>query len=343
MSTEVIRILGWDLVSASAHSAVLGVLVLGVRSVLRPHLSPDWRLALVGLVVLRLVWPWHIATPVSLFNVTASWMPPLSASSLPLDAWRVVGWVWLAGLSLRVGLVVRDGLRVRRWILHSQAADPRLERIWQAVFVGGPGRLARVPIRQSREVSGPCVAGLIHPRLLLPADLLQRLSESEIRLVMLHEAAHLRRRDPWWNVLIELIHAIHWFNPVVGCILRRWREDREEVCDLHALRSPCVDHLEYGRVLLKCLERLPAMPSGVAMVGMGGDATGAPRMLVHRVEAIARFSPRRRTWLAGVCTLLTVGLLGLTDHERLPPRRIWLFQPEAILGLLEGLPDAPTG
>ena len=49
MSPEVVRNLGWDLISGSAHAAVLGLLVLSVRSLLRRHLSPDWRMALGSL------------------------------------------------------------------------------------------------------------------------------------------------------------------------------------------------------------------------------------------------------------------------------------------------------
>lgn len=342
MNPEVIRNLGWDLVSASANAAALGGIVLAVRAVLRRHLSPDWRLALGALVVARLVWPWEITTPVSLFNVTASIFPPMNAWSFPIHGWRVFVAVWLVGLAVRAGFVLHDGLRVRRWIDASRPVDEPLARAWLEINQAGPGFLGRIPLRQSPQVPGPCVAGLFRPCLLLPADLTTRLSEAEIRMVLLHEAAHLRRRDPWWNLLLEIVHAVHWFNPVVGRVLRRWREDREEACDLHALSASRVDRVQYGRVLLKCLERSPVGRSGVAVLGWEGHGASAPRSLVHRVEAIARFNPSRRTWLAGVCTLLAVGLLGLTDPEPMPPRRVWSIGTLGIVGDLKTPPSIPT-
>jgi len=339
MNPEVTRILGWDLLSASAQAAVLGILVLAVRRLLRRHLSPDWRSALGVLVLVRLVWPWSVPTPVSLFNVTAPLLPPLNAWSLPLDGWQVVGWGWLAGVGFRAGLALRDVLRVRRWIARSRPVDARCSRLWQGVVARGP---AGIPVLQSDEVPGPCVAGFFRPALLLPAGWTDRLSDDEIRLVMLHEAAHLHRGDPRWNGLLEIIHAVHWFNPVVGRVLRRLREDREEACDFHALSAPEVDRLQYGRVLLKCLESIPADEAPSAVCGWRGRAQAAPRALAHRVEAIARFSPGRRTWLAGACTVLAVALLGLTDHEPLPPRRIWLLEPQTVLGLFPFAPVSPA-
>jgi bla regulator protein BlaR1 len=333
MSLEVLRSLGWGLVNASAHAAVLGCMVLAVRSCLRRHLSPNWRLALGAVVLVRLVWPWEISSSVSLFNVTASLMPPMNAWSVPIQGWAVFLGIWAVGVAFRARLVIRDGVRVRRWIARSRPVDPLGARLWNEVLQDTPRCLRRIPVRQSSDVAGPCVVGLIRPCLLLPPDLAGRLSEQEIRLVLLHEAAHLRRWDLVFNGLLEVVHAIHWFNPVVDHVLRRWREDREEACDLHALSAPRVDRVQYGRVLLKCLDRSPGGLPVAAALGWRGQAATAPRSLVHRVEAIARFSPARRTWLAGGCTLLAVGLLGLTDPEPLPPRRVWLLRPGATLEL----------
>ena len=336
MSPEVLRSLGWGLVSASAHAAVLGCLVLAIRSGLRRHLSPNWRLALGAVVLARLAWPWEFASAVSLFNVTASLMPPLNAWSVPIQAWSVILVIWIVGVAFRASLVLRDGFRVRRWVDRSRSVDPLGTRLWDEVLREGPRRLQRIPIRESSEVSGPCVVGLLRPCLLLPPGMAGQLSEPEIRLVLLHEAAHLRRWDTILNGLLEVVHAVHWFNPVVGRVLRRWREDREEACDLHALSSPLVDRVQYGRVLLKCLELAPSGPPAAAALGWRGDEANAPESLVHRFEAIARFRPGRRTWLAGGCTLLAVVLLGLTDSEPLPPRRVWLLRPGATLGLPPG-------
>jgi bla regulator protein blaR1 len=343
MSPEVIRNLGWDLMSGSANAAVLGILVLGVRWLLRRHLSPDWRLILSGLVLVRLVWPWEIPSPVSLFNVTAPLLPPINSGSFPVDGWRWCLAAWAAGVVVRFAWVIADWRQLQQRIVRSRPAQSGLAALWNEAIHGESEFLRRVPILQSSEVSGPCLAGLIQPCLLVPPDLSEQFSKKEIRLIFLHEMAHLRRRDLWLNVLLEAVRTVHWFNPVVGWVLRRWREDREEACDVHALSvDRGVSKVLYGQVLLKCLESAAGLKADRVGVAWQGDPSSAPPSLVHRIQAIARFRSGRRTWVVGACTLTAVALLGLTDQEPLPPRRVWLLKKESILGLLPPLPGFPT-
>lgn len=356
MSPEVIRNLGWDLLSGSAKAALLGIFVLAVRRLLRRHLSPDWRLILGGVVLLRLVWPWEIPTPVSLFNVTVPLLPSINAWSFPIDGWRWALAVWVAGMIIGLARVFAQWRRVRASIDRSTPADARWVGLWNEVVEGGPAFLAGVSLRSSGEVDAPCVAGLIRPCLLVPADLAQRFSRDEIRLMFLHEMAHLRRRDLWVNLVLEIIRIVHWFNPVVEWVLRRWREDREELCDVHALNSARGSNLAYGRVLLKCIAAGEATLPGGRMdsvatpmsVGWLGTSTTVPRSLVHRIEAIARFRKDRRTWIVGSCTLAAVALLGLTEQEPLPPRRVWLLESHLARHFLpqdvvSGSSPAPRG
>ena len=342
MSPEVIRNLGWDLMSGSANAAVLGILVLGVRWLLRRHLSPDWRLILSGLVLARLVWPWEIPSPVSLFNVTAPLLPPMNARSFPMDGWRWCLAAWAAGVVVRVAWVMADWRRLQQRIAQSQLAPSSLVDLWNNATREESKFSRRVPIRQSPEVGGPCLAGLIQPCLLVPPNLAEQFSQKEIRLIFLHEIAHLRRYDLWLNVLLETVRTVHWFNPVVGWVLRRWREDREEACDVHALSADRVSNVLYGQVLLKCLEKASGLEADRVAVAWQGPSSAAPRSLVHRIQAIARFRTGRRTWIVGACTLVVVALLGLTDQEPLPPRRVWLLKTEAVLGLLSLQPRLPT-
>ena len=52
----------------SWQAGVLIVLVLAVQWALGRRISPRWRYSLWLLVVARLLWPWTIPSPVSLFN-----------------------------------------------------------------------------------------------------------------------------------------------------------------------------------------------------------------------------------------------------------------------------------
>lgn len=106
------------------------------------------------------------------------------------------------------------------------------------------------------HVSVPTVFGSLRPKLLLPRTLLGTLEERQLRHVLLHELAHIKRRDIAVNLLCFLLTAAHWFNPLLALAFRKLREDQETACDEFALgRMPESEHREYGLTLLALLER----------------------------------------------------------------------------------------
>ena len=94
------------------------------------------------------------------------------------------------------------------------------------------GRLrlsATVQLLHTPNRSMPMTWGLIHPRILLPTHLLSDLSAVEP--VLLHELAHIQRRDCLIQCLAHVACAMHWFNPLAWLIARRMVTERERACD----------------------------------------------------------------------------------------------------------------
>src|SRR5690606_35862137 len=159
--------------------------------------------------------------------------------------------------------------------------------------------------------------GLLRTEILLPPSTLERLDETELRLVLLHELAHLRRRDLWIHWLLVLLQAVHWFNPAVWWAFHRLRVEAESAADAWALRR-CGDEtpLRYGETLLRLLEA-ESPPRRIGIPGVAG-VVESPRDLRSRIRAIGRFS-RRRSRLATVgAAALVAGLaaVGLTQAPK---------------------------
>jgi beta-lactamase regulating signal transducer with metallopeptidase domain len=76
----------------------------------------------------------------------------------------------------------------------------------------------------------PVVWGILGPRLLLPAAARQWSGE-QLRSVLLHELAHIKRRDTTAQLLVQLACALHWFNPLVWFAAWRLGVERERACD----------------------------------------------------------------------------------------------------------------
>lgn len=101
----------------------------------------------------------------------------------------------------------------------------------------------------------PALFGFFKPRLLIPSSVVNRLSKQELRMVLMHELAHVRRRDVLLNWLIIGVRALHWFNPFVWLAMRQLRAGRELVCDEMVLvRLEPPERLTYGNSLIKLIE-----------------------------------------------------------------------------------------
>src|SRR6185437_1525219 len=88
----------------------------------------------------------------------------------------------------------------------------------------------------TRLVSGgaalePGIVGIIRPVMFLPAGIAERLSDSQLSAVMMHELCHLRRRDNLAAVLHMLVESLFWFHPLVWWMGARLIDERERACD----------------------------------------------------------------------------------------------------------------
>jgi bla regulator protein BlaR1 len=77
----------------------------------------------------------------------------------------------------------------------------------------------------------PCVFGLVHPVVLVPATMKDRLAANEWTAVLAHEVAHIKRRDNLTATVHLLVEAIFWFYPPVWWIGKRLLDERERACD----------------------------------------------------------------------------------------------------------------
>lgn len=317
-----------QLFRASWQASVLAVVVWLVIQALGEHLDARWRCRLWMLVIVRLAWPVSLPSPVSLFNWVGA--PPgfdahpesgvAFGPSLTLIRILETPWLqWIWGMVVVVlAARILAGWMWAAWVRWQAKPVDSWEAWWLLQSCKEVlGLETPVAILESSAVRSPCLLGIWCPRLVLPKGLRSDLSEAELRLVFLHELAHLRRRDLVLNWLLAAVEVIHWFNPLVWFVTRQLRADREEDCDALALATEPAARRTYGEVILKLIERVtPGMPASAPLASvniLGSEADIRP--LLHRIRAIKRFQPGTRTWLVGFCTWLALALIGFTDAE----------------------------
>jgi len=114
------------------------------------------------------------------------------------------------------------------------AEDPSVAALEAARARLGIVRSVTLLIHPERTI--PIVWGILRPRLLLPAAA-RNWSAEQLRSVLLHELAHVKRRDMLAQLLAQLACAMHWFNPLVWLAAWRLAVERERACDDLVLTS----------------------------------------------------------------------------------------------------------
>ena len=81
----------------------------------------------------------------------------------------------------------------------------------------------------------PFVTGLISSRIYLPKESFKNYNKIQKICILKHELTHLQRKDLWVQILVEIIRAIFWFNPIVHIAWSAFRHDQELACDYQVL------------------------------------------------------------------------------------------------------------
>lgn len=323
---------GW-LLRNSAHAAVLAGVVWALERTAFRRLSPRWRYGLWLLVVARLLIPIAPGSPLSLFNLVgfapASIAQPLSQllglpSPVPValsgtmhpladtPPWFLGALaLWLPGALILAALLWRDHQRLQAAIDGTPVQNSETQDLLaQSRAVMGVRH--EVELVETTRLSSPAISGWLRPRILLPANLLGRLTPDEVRFLFLHELAHVKRGDIALNWILAVVQLLHWFNPFVWLALRRLLTVREEVCDDLVLRR-CFQGAsrEYGLTLIRILEECAPHRLLPAYAGVLDDV----QSLRQRVRSIRDFAvTEARPWAPAFGTVI-VAVIGLTDRS----------------------------
>jgi beta-lactamase regulating signal transducer with metallopeptidase domain len=241
-------------------------------------------------------------------------LPPIQTASLPTHfSWpSVLFGGWLAGVLFFAGYMLLCMFRLRRRFAKlapvTDAGLLALLRECRVVLgVGGGLTLAECP-----ALATPALYGFWRPRLLLPAGFTDRFSAQEQRFILLHEVAHVRRRDILFNWLATLLQIPHWFNPLIWYGFARWRADRELACDALALEAAGAgQNQEYGRTILRLVDQYTPQAAVPGLVGILEDK----RQLQQRIRMIAGFRPGKKFGLLAAALFIVIGTVCLTDAQ----------------------------
>jgi TonB family protein len=145
----------------------------------------------------------------------------------------------------------------------------------------------------------PMVTGVLRSAVLLPREA-AHWSQERLHIVLLHEMAHIRRRDCVTQALAELAGSLYWFNPLVWLAIRRLRIERERACDdlVLSVGNKASDYAAHLLALARPLETGELATAAVTMASSSHLETRLRSILNPQLDR------RALTRVAGVTALV---------------------------------------
>ena len=309
----------WEITLGSWLTAAL---ILLVRLLFGRWLSARGKYLLWLPLLLRLLLPFTPPSPTSLINLLPE---TVSGGAYLSDVHRAVG----SEEAGEIGPVPVTGERegeggLRPWLLRIWLTGAAAVLLFHFLLYGiGAKAMSGLPLctdpetrsellrlRQLTGIDGSLrmawgsagmLGGLLRTTLVLPVE---RRKEAAAP-IMLHELMHQRSRHLWLGLLLRLLSAVYWFNPVVWLCLPLVRQDCEELCDEMVLDTGLIEAREYTSVLY-------------SEGGMNGLLSPLPRTnfggrrgsLCRRIGRIARRREGRESRFLPIFLVLCILLCG---------------------------------
>jgi beta-lactamase regulating signal transducer with metallopeptidase domain len=274
--------------------------------------------------------------PAALLPSAAAGLPAAAPDGQPVPVLALgLALLYVAGVAFAAWRLVAGQRALRRRLHDLPAADPEvISAIERAADIL---RLrAAPPARIDAGASGPYLVGAFRPVLVLPAWL--PTSSPAWWAGVLHELAHVKRRDPLLALVAAAASCLFWFWPPIAWSRRALDRAREMACDEWALARGPLGAMDYAHFLVEVATRRGQPQAGMALLRSRSQLAARIDHLVdgERAPALGR---GRAAAIAGWAALCLAGAGGVAVAE-VDHSLECSIEPDLIAQILASNPDA---
>ena len=206
--------------------------------------------------------PFSLTAPGAVETARAAAASSNIAAALPI----VLLAIWIAGCALMVLIWFGRWRRVVTVIREATILeDGRVPEILRRLEAGS------LTLAISDTCLEPGVFGILRAVLLWPRSIGGRLSDEQIEAILVHELAHLRRRDNLTAALHMVVQSLFWFHPLVWWVGARLVAEREQACDEEVIRQGSEPRVYAESILKTCEFYVAFRPPLVCVSGASGS------------------------------------------------------------------------
>lgn len=314
---------------------VTGLLLVALRRQSAAFHHALWTLALALCVLMPLAvlfLPSHevVVLPAEQTRIVRSAAPSGSIVIVLLLAGSVI--VLIRELLATIGLA--------RWHRQTRGASTHWSGTLARISADQGFDVRSLRVVESEHIASPCTWGALRPILLLPSAG-NEWPEPARYAALVHELAHIQRRDTLSMLVSRLACVLHWYNPLVWLAAQRVRSLQERACDDAVLRAGAMPS-DYAQFLLDVAADASGMPRPARLaIGMAHGTSLHARIIAILDPLASRSSPQRSQLVAACTALFAVMILLATTSVAFEPPPLPKIPPIPGIPLLPRLPVAP--
>ncbi|MCC6458929.1 MAG: M48 family metalloprotease [Saprospiraceae bacterium] len=222
--------------------------------------------------------------------------------------------LWALVFLLKCLNMILDLYRIRQLRTRGAIAPPAGWQNRVQVLAAQLGIRQRVTLLESARVQVPSAIGILKPVILVPLGLLAQLPAEQVEGILLHELAHIRRRDFLVNLLQHVAETIFFFNPAVLWVSALLREEREHCCDELAVAT--LRHKAGYLNALLYFEKFKPAPYALAFPGAGkGHLLNRVKRIIGQGNTKSLSNMEKVTLVSCLILAGCLALLPLSDAQ----------------------------
>jgi beta-lactamase regulating signal transducer with metallopeptidase domain len=270
--------------------------------------------------------------------------PAVAATPVaPPQIWLWIGLLWMAGCAWMLALEFLRYRRVARLLARARPADPATAA--RVNEMAGRLGIEVPPVRVIIGAHAPFIWPAGRATLVLPGEWPADTTAASIDALIVHELAHLKRRDHYVAWVQLAAGVVWWWNPLFWYVRATVREQAELACDAWVIATLPDGRRAYAESLITLSG--PALqgrtsPSMAAVVGAGAVSR---RMLERRLVMIMKGRTPLRLPVTGLVTLglaAAISLPAWASGQQQPPPPPPAPKPPVVVQKAPPAPPAPS-
>lgn len=231
---------------------------------------------------------------------------------------KVASYIWMSVMCLYMILFIVSLLRFKVKVRNARnIRDREIKNIFKSIKRRLNLKIG-ISLLVSSKVKSPCVCGIFKTKIYIPEEIYNKKDIEQLTHILFHELVHCKRKDLYINILSIVAVSIHWFNPLVYKMVRKYKEYRECAVDAYVLEYLGEDKgYNYGMTLINLSKMLAVRDRQTELI----LCFETKNMLRGRIEMINRFkkgSYKMSMKGALACLVTAVSVVACNAYASIP-------------------------